>query len=163
MHWSKRSSPISEPDPQIGSKTIQLKLSRLLPASREEVFDMWLDPESMKRWMRPGDSEAIFIDLHPVVGGTFRIDTRTQDGRVVVHTGQYIEIKRPDKLVFSWNSSVLGDRSSQVTVEFHDQAGDCLMVLLHDLPPDEAIFESHRKGWTAILDLFVQHQKTNTP
>jgi uncharacterized protein YndB with AHSA1/START domain len=135
----------------------------LLPASSEEVFDMWLDPESLKRWMRPGNAEAIYVELHPVVGGTFRIDTRTEDGRVFVHTGQYLEIRRPDKLMFTWNSTVLGDRSSQVTVEFYEQAGNCLMVLLHDLPPDETIFEDHRQGWTTVLNLLAQQHKAHEP
>ncbi len=113
--------------------------------------------------MRPGNAEAIYVDLHPAVGGTFRIDTQTEDGRVVVHTGRYLEMQRPDRLKFTWNSSVLGDRSSQVTVEFYEQAGKCLMVLLHDLPPDDVIFEDHRKGWTTVLDLLVQHQAANKP
>jgi len=105
--------------------------------------------------MRPGDSEAIHVELHPVVGGTFRIDTQTKDGRVVVHTGQYLEIQRPDRLMFTWNSSVLGDHSSYVTVEFHAQGENCLMVLFHELPPDDVIFEDHRQGWTTVLDLLA--------
>jgi uncharacterized protein YndB with AHSA1/START domain len=131
----------------------------LLPASREEVFDMWLNPDSLRRWMRPGDAEAIFVELHPVVGGTFRIDTQTKEGRVVVHTGQYLAIQRPEKLMFTWNSSVLGERSSQVTVEFHVQGENCLMVLMHELPPDEALIEDHRMGWTTVLNLLEQATK----
>jgi len=132
-----------------------------MPASREEVFDMWLDPKSLTRWMRPGDADVIFVELDPVVGGTFRIDTQTQDGRVVIHSGRYLEINRPEKLMFTWNSSVLGERSSQVTVEFYRQGESCLMVLMHDLPPDDAIFEDHRNGWTGILDLFVREQRAS--
>lgn len=122
---------------------------------------MWLDAEGLKRWMRPGNAEAIYVELHPVVGGTFRIDTQIEDGRVFVHTGQYLEIQRPDKLVFTWNSSVLGERSSQVTIEFYQQGENCLMVLLHDLPPDDALIESHRQGWGTVLDLFTRQQKVN--
>lgn len=122
---------------------------------------MWLDPDSLSRWMRPGDADVAYVELHPVVGGTFRIDTQTKDGRVHVHTGEYLEIKRPDKLVFTWNSTVLGDRSSRVIIEFHEQAGNCLMVLTHELPPDAELVEDHRQGWTIILDLFVQHQAAN--
>ena len=36
------------------------------------------------------------------------------------------------------------------------------MVLLHDLPPDEELFEDHRQGWNEILDLFEQVQKANS-
>jgi uncharacterized protein YndB with AHSA1/START domain len=119
---------------------------------------MWLNPESLSRWMRPGDAEVIYVELNPVVGGTFRIDTRTAEGRVVVHTGEYLEIQRPDKLRFSWNSSVLGDQLSQVTIELYAQAENCLMVLMHELPPDDLIFEDHRNGWSTVLDLLVQEQ-----
>ncbi len=111
--------------------------------------------------MRPGDTELVYVEVHPVVGGAFRFDMQTEDGRVFVHTGQYLEIQRPDKLMFTWNSTVLGDRSSQVTVEFYAQAGNCLMVLLHELPPDDALVEDHRQGWTTILDLFVEQQRAN--
>ena len=111
--------------------------------------------------MRPGDTELAYVEVHPVVGGTFRFDMQADDGRVFVHTGQYLEIQRPRKLMFTWNSTVLGDHSSQVTVEFYEQAENCLMVLLHELPPDDALVESHRQGWTTILDLFVQYQQAN--
>ena len=50
---------------------------------------------------------------------------------------------------------------TQVTVEFHEQPENCLMVLLHELPPDDALIESHRQGWTTILDLFVHYQRAN--
>jgi uncharacterized protein YndB with AHSA1/START domain len=116
---------------------------------------MWLNPESLRRWMCPGDSEVVYVELHPVVGGAFRIDMQTIDGHIIVHTGQYLQIQRPDKLIFTWNSSILGEHPSQVTVEFYAQGENCLMVLLHELPPDEAIIEAHRHGWTTTLDLLA--------
>ena len=116
---------------------------------------MWLNPDSLRHWMCAMDTKVAYVEVHPVVGGTFRIDMQAEDGRIYVHTGQYLEIRRPDKLAFTWNSTMLGDRSSQVTVEFYEQAENCLLVLLHELPPDDALVESHRQGWTTILDLFA--------
>src|SRR5579859_8152200 len=161
MRWNERLSPGNGPGHQKRTETIQLKLSRLLPASREEVFDMWLDPDSFRRWMRPSEADLVYVELQPVVGGYFRFDLREKDGSVVVHTGQYLEIQRPDKLRFTWNSTVLGDRSSQVTVEFYEQADNCLMVLLHDLPGDDAMFKDHLRGWTLILDRLMDAQKAS--
>ena len=133
----------------------------MLPASCEDVFDMWLNPDSLRRWMRPGDSMVVHAEVEPVVGGTFRIDTQTNDGRIFTHRGQYLVVERPDKLVFTWNSTVLGEHSTQVTVEFYEQGEDCLMVLLHELPPNQGMFEDHRNGWATVLDLFAENQKTN--
>jgi uncharacterized protein YndB with AHSA1/START domain len=133
----------------------------VLPASPEEVFDMWLNPDSFRRWMRPSDAEVIYVELHPVVGGIFRFDLQEKDGRVFKHTGQYLEIQRPHKLRFSWNSTVLGDHSSQVTVEFYEQADNCLMVLMHELPEDDPLFQDHRRGWGLILERFADAQRHN--
>jgi len=121
---------------------------------------MWLDPESFRRWMRPSDAELVYVELHPVVGGIFRFDLRESDGRIFAHWGKYLEIQRPKKLKFTWNSTVLGDRTSQVTVEFHPQADLCLMVLVHDLPEDDAIYHDHLRGWSVILDRFAEAQRT---
>ena len=118
---------------------------------------MWLNPESLRRWMRPSDAEVTYVEIHPTVGGTFRFDLREKDGQVFIHTGEYLEIQRPTKLKFTWKSTVLGEHSSLVTLEFYEQADQCLLVLQHDLPPDEAIFEDHRRGWTVILDRLGGH------
>ena len=120
---------------------------------------MWLDPEGMRRWMYSSNCVAAHVELIPVVGGTFRIDMQEENGRIFAHWGQYLVIERPHKLVFTWNSTVLGDHSSLVTVEFHKQDENCLMVLHHDLPSDEKLFEEHREGWTDIMDLLAQHIK----
>ena len=45
---------------------------------------MWLNPESFRRWMRPSDADLIYVELHPIPGGTFRFDLREKDGRVVL-------------------------------------------------------------------------------
>jgi uncharacterized protein YndB with AHSA1/START domain len=122
---------------------------------------MWLNPDSFRRWMRPSDAELIYLELHPVVGGSFRFDLQEKDGRIFVHTGQFLEIQRPQKLRFTWNSTVLGKHTSVVTVEFQEQTDHCLMVLLHELPEDDAIFRDHNRGWSVILDRFMDAQKAN--
>ena len=53
---------------------------------------MWLNPESMRRWLCPGDTHVAYIELNPVVGGSFRIDMRAADGQVLIHTGNYLAI-----------------------------------------------------------------------
>ena len=117
---------------------------------------MWLDPENFKRWMRPSDADLIYIELHPVLGGIFRFDLQENDGRIFTHTGQYLEIQRPHKLRMTWNSTVLGDFSSKVTVEFYAQEEKCLIVLIHDLPEDGPIFADHQRGWAVILERFIE-------
>ena len=127
----------------------------MLPASCEEAFDLWLDEEQFHLWMRPSDAELVYVEWRPVVGKTFRFDLRESDGRLFTHTGQFLEIQRPRLISMTWDSTVLGDRTSHVRVEFTKQDGRCIVILIHDLPDDEEIFSDHQRGWLVILQRFV--------
>jgi uncharacterized protein YndB with AHSA1/START domain len=44
-------------------------IRRMLPATREEVFAAWTDPESIAQWMCPGDVTRAEAQLDVRVGG----------------------------------------------------------------------------------------------
>jgi uncharacterized protein YndB with AHSA1/START domain len=60
-------------------------IRKILPASREEVFDAWLDPEGMRRWMCPGPVTSAEVTLEPRVGGRFRIVMSAPNATFVKH------------------------------------------------------------------------------
>jgi len=45
---------------------------RRIGVTREELFDAWVDPESMREWMCPGDVISAEVRLEPRVGGRLR-------------------------------------------------------------------------------------------
>jgi uncharacterized protein YndB with AHSA1/START domain len=130
---------------------MDLTLSKILPGEPAEVFDMWLDPDSLRRWMAPGDLQVARAEVNPVVGGAFRIDMQTPDGGVLVHTGHYLEIQRPNRLVFTWISSATGQAETQVTLDFYTHARGCRLELRHESLPGQLAVEQHTDGWTGIL------------
>jgi uncharacterized protein YndB with AHSA1/START domain len=79
----------------------RVQVSRSIDASPETVFDAWLEPAIMRRWMfhRP-TNEISKIDSERVVGGAFSIVERDGD-QEIDHFGRYLEFQRPNKLVFS--------------------------------------------------------------
>ena len=105
--------------------------------------------------MRPSDAELVDVEWRPLVGKTFRFDLRDSDGHRFTHTGQFLEIQRPRLIKMTWKSTVLGNQTSQVSVEFTKQDGRCAVILIHDLPDDEAIFRDHQRGWLVIWQRFV--------
>jgi uncharacterized protein YndB with AHSA1/START domain len=140
-----------------GERPVKLQLSKILPASPEEVFELWLDPESVKYWMCPGDTSVAYIELDPRVEGAFRIDMRTPSGEVYTHTGKYLEIQPPRKLVFTWISSATANQSSLVTIMLFPHDDGCRLELTHErLPGDEAVIK-HRQGWADILELLTDY------
>jgi Activator of Hsp90 ATPase homolog 1-like protein len=55
-----------------------LKITRLLNATRQEVFAAWTDPASVKQWLCPEAVAVARVELDVRVGGAFRIDMQDQ-------------------------------------------------------------------------------------
>lgn len=134
-----------------------LTVRREIEASAEELFDAWLDAESVGSWMRVGDdasgARASSVQLDARTGGAFAITMHTAT-KSILHTGTYQVIDRPRRLVFTWISVNTGDRTSLVTVDFRasSKPGHTEVVLTHEQLPTEAAAEGHTKGWTAIVN-----------
>ncbi len=84
---------------------------------RERVFDAWLSPECMARFLAAGDSHAAAVDVDPRVGGAFRIVMASARGSHD-HCGRYLEIDRPARLRFTWASPTTNAAETEVTVTF---------------------------------------------
>lgn len=131
-----------------------LTVERVISGPIEEVFDAWLDPESMKQWMKPGPMALSVARLDPVVGGQYAL-TFTGDGKEIPHEGEYREITRPHRLVFTWKSAGAGD--TLVTIAFARLADRKTQVTLtHERFANEGARDGHRNGWGGILDLLEQ-------
>jgi uncharacterized protein YndB with AHSA1/START domain len=124
-----------------------IEVTRLLPAPPDEVFRWWTEAELLERWMSPLGSVEADIDLR--VGGSFRIVMR-HSGFEIDHTGEYLEIDRPRRLVLSWHSRYTAG-PSQVTISFQaeGQHGTRLLIVHSGLPDDAA--NDHRGGWATMV------------
>ncbi len=74
-------------------------LTRMFPASREQVFEAWTRPEHVTRWWDPAGHPLAEceIDLRP--GGAFRFVNRHSPGDHGF-SGVYREIAPPEYLIF---------------------------------------------------------------
>ncbi len=136
--------------------TDPITVRRTIAASREELFDAWLDVESLKVFMTPPPPSDIPSDVRidPRVGGSFEIVMHHR-GQAYPHHGVYRVIDRPSKLEFTWISRGTDHAETLVTVEFHERGEETEVVVTHQgLPsPDSAL--DHSKGWGHILELLM--------
>lgn len=142
--------------------TGRLEVRRVIPASRERVFDAWTDAEGMTRWMRPGPGMECRCELDVRVGGRFLIDMIAPDGTTLPHTGTYRVVDRPRKLVFTWMSGPTDHRETVVTLEFLESTGGTEVVLVHDGLPAGAA-EPHEEGWGLILEHLADDVADSAP
>jgi uncharacterized protein YndB with AHSA1/START domain len=135
-----------------------LRISRVIAAPRERVFAAWIDADSLRRFMCPGGGTVPRAELEARVGGSFRIDMQHQDkDELWVHTGTYLEVSPPERLVFTWQSKATGDIPSLVTVVFLDRGGSTELVLTQERLPSANAVVQHTGGWTQILELLERH------
>jgi len=127
----------------------KLVIERRLPGPIEDVFLWWTDPDRLSAWMSPIGTAEAEVDLR--VGGELRIVMRGGD-TMIEHRGRYIEIVHPTRLVFTWESPFTGTEPSLVIVELKPASADeTVLRLIHTALP-EAVAESHRGGWGAMLE-----------
>ncbi len=136
-------------------KVPRVVVSREIAAPAEQLFDAWLDAESLAVWMRPGDTERSTVSVDPRVGGAFEILMHTP-AKTIPHRGTYREISRPRRLVFTWNSPYAGETDSLVTVDFRPTKGATEIVITHEGLPSEDMVKAHTGGWTDILESLVR-------
>lgn len=123
-------------------RTEPVTLEVMIEASPETVFEFFVDPMKMRRWM------GRHTDLDPRSGGVFAVDNGDDRAR-----GIFLEVEPPERVVFTWGwegSDLVPPGSSTVTVVLEATGGGTLVRLVHsDLPPGEDIRHSH--GWTHYM------------
>lgn len=134
-------------------RAASVRLSRQLSAAPERIFDAWLNPEEARIFLFAGPIEdAIRSEIDARVGGGFRIVTHS-DGEEVEYAGEYLEIDRPQRLVFSLFVERYAQRDDRVIVELAPVAKQSLLVLTHELSlPDPAERSRIQCGWALVLD-----------
>jgi uncharacterized protein YndB with AHSA1/START domain len=97
----------------------EIRMTRLLNAPRELVFEAMTKPEHVREWWgRLGDGYSVpvcEIDLR--VGGKWRFVNRHPGGEAAF-SGEYREIARPSRLVFTEIFEEFPDSVSVVTTDF---------------------------------------------
>ena len=137
----------------------ELVLERVFDASRDLVFRAWTEPKHIAQWWGPKNftNTVETMDVRP--GGAWRIVMHSPDGNSYPSQGEYREIVRPERLVFT-NTAV--DQDGKViidgftTVTFADQNGKTKLTLqtravaMVDYAAN--FLKGMEMGWTQSLD-----------
>ena len=130
----------------------EVRVGKRFAHPRERVFDAFLDPARVGEWlfhMPNGVMEK--TDYDPVVGGAFAIFER-RGQELARHFGRFVEIVRPERIVFDFWVDEAPEEPTRVTVRFETDGDGCGVVLTHNLAPAWAHYADRTiGGWTMIL------------
>jgi uncharacterized protein YndB with AHSA1/START domain len=133
-------------------KPVVARVTRRFTASPERVFDAFLDREKAGRFMFATDAgQMVKVEIEPRVGGRFVFVDR-REGEDVEHTGQYLEIDRPRRLVFTLQVPKYSAQVTRVVIEITASSAGSELTLTHEMAADAADKKQRtEQGWAGIL------------
>jgi uncharacterized protein YndB with AHSA1/START domain len=132
---------------------LKVNIEKIINAPIEKVFDAWLNPNMLAKFMRglPKMSETD-VEIDAREGGRFTFTMNLGDEKIP-HTGKYLEIRRPDKLVFTWESQYSVVDNSTVTLQFAKIDDHKTNIsLTHVKFINEEARSGHEEGWENVLN-----------
>ena len=137
-------------------RKVDITVTRRIAASPERAFDAWLDPAVAGKFLfTTPTGQMIKVEIDAKVGGRFTFTDRRPGeppmGGDIEHVGEYLEIDRPRRLVFTFAVPAFSDQVSTVALDFAPAADGTDITLTHD-GVLEAYAERTEAGWAGILE-----------
>jgi uncharacterized protein YndB with AHSA1/START domain len=144
----------------------KLVITREFDAPRELLWKAWTEPGQIKTWLGLGEGvtiKSVKVDLR--TGGKFRIQTKIANGEFFTVAGTYLEVKTPERLVYTWDwekdgggmeFGELEGQESQVTVEFRASGKRTILVLTHEKFASIGSRDRHEEGWQIWMGKFAK-------
>jgi uncharacterized protein YndB with AHSA1/START domain len=133
-------------------KPVLVRVTHRFDAAAERVYDAFLDPAKAAVFLfTTPTGEIVRCDIDARVGGKFEIVDR-RDGEDVLHTGEYLELDRPRRLVFTFAVPKYSPLADRVIIEITPLPHGCELVLTNELAPENAAWaKATEQGWADIL------------
>jgi uncharacterized protein YndB with AHSA1/START domain len=139
--------------------TATLRITRRLEAPREKVFDAWTRPEALKQWFCHEGYSTLAAEADARPGGRYLMRMLKDGETEPFHVeGTYREVRRPERLVFTWKWSHRPEMNDTVvTLDLTDAGGATEISIVHELFDTEELRDEHGIGWGKVLDSLTSH------
>jgi uncharacterized protein YndB with AHSA1/START domain len=138
-------------DPKNQDPRAVVRVDHHFDSAIEQVFDAWLDPSQARKFLfATPTGEMVRVEIDARVGGRFCLVDR-RDGEDIEHVGEYLDIARPRRLVFSFAVPRFSAEFTRVVLDFEAAQNGCDLRLTHTgVLPEYA--DGTARGWTGILE-----------
>lgn len=138
------------------AKTHTLRLKRVLKAPRERVYDAFLNPDALAKWLPPAGFTGKVYHLEAKVGGRWRMSFSSLDGKwTQAFGGEFLEL-RPHDLIRYVDRFETDDPDMKgdilVTATFTDVPGGTEVTIVQEGIPAIIPLEDATKGWNSSLN-----------
>ena len=134
-------------EPTLASVTVTCRYE----VAPERVFDAFLDVSIARRFLfATATGEMIVARIDARVGGRYSFIERRPDMGEVEHVGEYLEIDRPRRLVFTFGVPKFSALMTRVSIDLKPLPTGCELTLTHEGVLPEWL-DRTREGWGKIV------------
>ena len=142
------------------NQNLHMEITRDFSVPPERLFKAWNDEADLKKWWKPLGSTLAEVTNELKVGGQICYKfTRNESKEGFNITGEYLEIKEPEKLVYTWNWQ-LPDLNEEVNnykldISFLPKDGGSTIQIVQSGFSTEESIKPHEEGWQNALNSLV--------
>ena len=107
----------------------EIVITRLLDAPRELAFQAWTEPQHVAQWWGPNGFTNTIHEMDVRPGGVWRFIMHGPNGVDYPNKAVFIEVKEPERLIFTHGSGAEDDPDFEVTATFVDEGGKTRLTL----------------------------------
>ncbi len=140
----------------------ELKMTRTFDASREVVFNAWIDAKQMAKWFGPKGFTTTFSQHDARPGGLSIMEMHGPDGSVYPGKATFREIVPPQRIVMTTSAVADGKEvlETLVTVTFTEKNKKTTMTVNVEVvkagPEAKPYLDGMEEGWKHTLDKLVE-------
>ena len=132
------------------SETETVVVTQKFASDEESIYDALLDPKTASKFLfATPTGTMVRAEIDARVGGRYTFVDR-RDGKDVLHTGEYLELVRPLKMVFTFSVPEYSSEVSTVQINLAHLGEGCELKLINSGGPREGV-EKAREGGAGIL------------
>lgn len=134
----------------LDNRTIYIE--EIFRAPYDKVFKAWTTPESLKKWFLAEDGVTVInAELDLEVGGSYLIEVLYPGYEPSKISGEFLEVKKPNSLEYTWLTPVLNGRKTKVDVEFIALDSGSKIQLTHGEFNTTEEMQLHIDGWKGCI------------
>ena len=141
-----------------------LTLVRRIAARPSIVFDALTTPEGIACWWGPDAGPVLLAETDVRVGGRFRVRFRKLDGLEHESSGHYLEVRKPERLVMTWEwvGGQEDPGESRVEIDLRPIPEGTELTFTHSALANEDSVRSHEEGWAGALNKLARRYQEKT-
>jgi uncharacterized protein YndB with AHSA1/START domain len=136
------------------SDGLWLRMTRVLPAPRREVWRAMTEAGELATWWGPKGFTTPDVEFHPQVGDSYRIAMQPPEGELFHLHGEFREVDPPSRLSFTfvWDPPNPDDRETLVTLSLADHEETTEVKLTQGEFATRERVDLHDGGWSESFE-----------